>query len=390
MTTYLTPFVDGAAIDLGKRWRKQILKFGKIRTNDGGELDINRDLANDVVEAYKEGAFDQVPFVLVNGDNSHPDGDSKNRYKPENFRGDIKSLEVTDDGVDMIMDPSPKGADLLRENPQLGVSARIRPNYERSDGKRFRAVIEHVAGTLSPVLTGMRPWAAADLSSTDDGDVIDLSDKEYQMPEATKTNDAKSTDPLDKFIDGLSDEDLRKLADQELTDEEKELLRGVEESDDTTEGDDAEDTDDTTAVTEQQPVTANLSREAQAAIDLARSDAQSARQESAAIRQQLADEKAEREADAYIAAGVPPVMVNLALPALAKTGQVIDLSDGKKTDTGAIIRGLLNESKGRVDLSREKGHTDLSAEEKEEHEQRMGSWISRSFPELQNTQKSTK
>lgn len=367
MTSILTPIVDSDAIDLGRLWRKQVLKFGKIRTNDGRELDINADLAKEAARAYTEGAFDQTPFVIADGENKH-------NSDPERYRGQVAGFEVTADGLDMLMDPSSKGAELLRENPNLGVSARIVPNYTRSDGKQFAVAIEHVAGTLNPVVTGMRPWQAVSLSTTDTGQVIDLTQEEYVMPEQNTTEQApapvveeKATETAAQPVveetaaaaiaDKLSEEDVAAIA---------ALLA------------------DNDSETEETPVleTANLSAEAQAAIDLARTEARDAKRESADIRQQLANERADREADAYLAAGVPPADVNLARPALSRAGDVFDLSNGEKTDSGAIIRGLLDSRKGTVDLSAEKGHGDMTATEKAEHDALMEQWANDSFPEL--------
>lgn len=361
MTSYLTPFVDGQPVDLGRLRRKQVLKFGKVRTNDGTELDINHDLANACVEAYKDGAFDQVPFVLANSDNQHTSA-------PERFRGEIKGFEVTADGLDMLMEPSASGDALLDENPRLGVSARIVPNYTRSDGKTFKAAIEHVAGTLNPVVTGMRPWQAVNLSSTDTGQVIDLSTEEYQMPDETKT-DPETTEQV-VVDDAAADQIVNKLDEESLA-----ALKALLEADDD-EGDSEEEPEPALA-----SVGADLSSEAKAAIDLANSNAQAAVDRAAALELQLANERADREADAYKAAGVPPAMVDLARPALATTGQVIDLSNGQTTDSVAIIRGLLNESRGRIDLSREHGHTDLSVEAKKQHDDLMAAW-DKDFPQL--------
>lgn len=385
MTSILTPVIDSDAIDLGRLWRKQVLKFGQIRTNDGRMLDINADLANEAVRAYTEGAFDQTPFQLCDGNNAH-------NSDPERFRGEVKGFEVTGDGLDMLMEPSAKGAELLKENPRLGVSARIVPDYTRSDGKKFAAAIEHVAGTLNPVVTGMRPWQAVSLSSTDTGQVIDLTREEYVMADPTTeqtqqapavqdaaagTQTTAAAAPAETTAPVVDEQAATAIADK-LSEEDIAAIAALLQEDDTEESE-----------TEEEPAmaTANLSAQAQAAIDLANTTAQAAQDRTAALEVQLANERADREAANYLTAGVPPAMVNLARPALSMQGQAIDLSNGSKTDSGAIIRGLLDAAKGTIDLSGEKGHGDMSADDKQKHESLMAQWAKDSWPELADNSK---
>ena len=54
---------------------------------------------------------------------------------------------------------------MLRENPFLGVSARIVEQYSRADGKFFPAAIQHCLGTLDPRIPGLGAWTPIDMSS---------------------------------------------------------------------------------------------------------------------------------------------------------------------------------------------------------------------------------
>ena len=62
------------------------------------------------------------------------------------------------------MAASDEGAKVLRENPKLGVSARIVESYQRADGRHFTAALQHVLGTLDPRIPACargKPWKPA-------------------------------------------------------------------------------------------------------------------------------------------------------------------------------------------------------------------------------------
>ena len=64
---------------------------------------------------------------------------------------------------------------MLKENPRLGVSARIVEDYARSDGKHYPAAIQHVLGTLDPRIPGLGAWQAIEAATPVPDTVIDLS-----------------------------------------------------------------------------------------------------------------------------------------------------------------------------------------------------------------------
>jgi len=173
-TSLLTPYDQGDARPAGKSlWRKQLLPVAKINYK-GRVIDFTRDYLSGLVKAFNDRAYDQVPFQLADRENAHTDD-------PERFRGEIAALELTDDGLDVIVAATEDGARLLRENPRLGVSAKIAENYARADGKFYAHAVKHVLGTLDPRLNGMRPWQAVE-AANDDGEVIDLTALEYAAP----------------------------------------------------------------------------------------------------------------------------------------------------------------------------------------------------------------
>ena len=94
-------------------------------------------------------------------------------------------------------------------------------------------------------------------------------------------------------------------------------------------------------------------------IELANGRAAFATQQATeALRRLAAAEWKSTEAE-YLNAGVPPHLLDLAKPVLARSDDmVIDLSNSEEEDVNvsAVVRGLLDASKGMIDLSAEAGH----------------------------------
>jgi hypothetical protein len=400
-TTLLTPVTSGKAQRVGaSMWRRQLLPIGDI-TYEGRKISFTRDYLTRLVQAFRDKAYDAVPFQFADHDNKHTN-------KVEQRRGTVRDLELTDDGLDVIVEAGKTAGDYLGEYPDLGISASIVEAHERADGKFFPVALRHVLGTLDPRLVGMRQWQpvtaalASDMwhgmdFSGDAGDVLDLTSAEYAKPGA-KPADAPPQPPepppadpaappapateespmaftaeqearLAKLLD-LPDEKFDALlADPEpvaeLTDAELRALFDETDDEDGTEGEPDKD-----AKPEGELATAGaaLSAEAQAAIDLANSRAEEQGIELARITAALDTATYERERDAFARLhGIPPRITDLARPLLEGSGRVVELSGGKTADAGAIIRKVLTEY-GRtvkaLDLSAETGTAlDFGAEE---------------------------
>lgn len=373
------------ASSVGPRtFRKQVLKVGSVQYK-GRTLDFTRDYLRRLADHFKRGAFDQVPFLLVNEKNEHVED-------PEKFRGEVKGFELSSDGLDAIIEMNDDGARLVRNNPRLGVSARIIEAALGGGGSpKFSPAIKHVAATLDPHVTGMRNWeAVSDLgNSYSAGQVIDLTAAKYdgehtEVPETKLTDDQKA-----KLKEELGDESFAKVskilggeggaegkdADRAPDNEPKEkdepqnrrgLLARIlgRKSDDQLSPEDQRDFDQALddllkeepaaekddADKKDEPVVANLSKDAQAAIDLAKSEAKDARDEVAELRRERVQERFEAEKARLVGKGVPPAAVDLAKPLLTGA-RTIDLANGEKADPADIARKLLDEFEGTVDLS---------------------------------------
>ena len=164
----LTPFTAAEAVELGNRmWRKRVLPVGDVEYK-GRLLHFTKDYLGQLVTAFQNRAYDQVPFQLADGANTHTND-------PERTRGEITAMELGDDGLYVTAEVTEDGEKVLAANPRLGVSARIVEDYARSDGRHYPAAIQHVLGTLDPRIPGLGAWQVVEAASPVPDQVIDLS-----------------------------------------------------------------------------------------------------------------------------------------------------------------------------------------------------------------------
>jgi hypothetical protein len=392
----LSPFDLSAATQTGARlFRKQILRKGTINYK-GQKVTFDDPFLQNVVQAFRRGAYDQVPFVLADPDNRH-------NMDPERFRGEVKGMELTPDGVDAIIEATPEGAKVIKRNPRLGVSARIVTDMSKSDGRSYPVAIQHVLATMDPRLTGMRPWETVDLSDEDeDVEVIDLTAatvKEGTM--ATKTGKKAAATPKEITFDlsQLSDEQFEILlstavvedvdTEDDEDDETEETVtsktsvkrkgfkgKAADESDDEDEDEDEDDEDleeddedevdelrrrgrggrggDPEARLEEVEDKTKTKGTKDLSTPVKRKKVSAARQ----VQIDLAETRWESQRDKLARSGVPPFLLDLAEPIMQTPDRlVIDLSETGEADVDAkkIIAGLLEGIRGVVDLSEEIG-----------------------------------
>lgn len=377
MTSLLTPYDKGNAKPAGRNlFRKQLLPIATIDYK-GRTIDFTRDYLAGLVKAFNDRAYDQVAFQLADAQNTHTED-------PERFRGEIAALELTDTGLDVIVAATDDGAKVLRDNPRLGVSAKIVEDYGRADGKFFSRALKHVLGTLDPRMTGMAPWEAVD-AANDEGEVVDLTALEYATPQAPEkpaqpqpaVPGASTTEEHQMALSADQEARLSRLLDLpedqftalltppekpaegdtnsegDLTDAElQELIDGIE-------AEEAKPETETAPEKELAPAGASLNAEAQTAIDLANARADETSMQLRRLNAKLATAEYEKERD-YTARtyGIPPRIFDLARPLLEGEGHVIELANGKTADAGAICREVFKEV-GRtvkmLDLSGELG-----------------------------------
>lgn len=310
-------------------------KAGKRQTLNFTEQYLT-DLANNK-------AKDKVDFMLAGQDNSHT-------MDPERWRGEVAEWQIKDGQANpdhnglyaRIVFPNQDAARAVLANPDLGVSARIREDIQRSDGSTVPRGIVHVLGTLDPQVSGMSGWTAADLSTESDN-LLDLTAETYENG-STMTDETKGvlTKPVVEYtneeIDAFDDETLDAFLEAVGVDVNAIL---DEDEDELVEEDEIKESE------------MALSKQAQHDIDLARSDARAARTE-------LAQARWDRTKDAYLNAGVPVDLIDLAEPIFNRPAEfIVDLSsDGGEgtVNVNEIVSKLLDAQKGTIDLSAEAGH----------------------------------
>lgn len=322
------PFSEGKAQQVGKRlFRKQLLPLSTVE-HEGEKLDFNQEYLSKLVANFAAGKIDQVPYVLVDDDNKHVDD-------PEKYRGEVKSMDLAGDGLYITLELSEDGAKLVDDNPKLGISARI----DRTDPDA--PFIEHVAGTLNPVIKGMKPWEKIALSdAAKSAGVIDLSGESFSDPVSGLSEAEKAAFQALAKKGGKEAADALKAAD--ISDEEMEraLAEILEQSD-----------NDDPAKVKEEPVPATLSKEDREAIELAKSESADAKREAREAREELARERYQAKRDKLLEAGVPPAIVDLAEPVLKGEKAQIELSNGAKIDAKDAVTKILEQCEGMIDLS---------------------------------------
>jgi hypothetical protein len=390
----LTPFTTAQAVELGNRsWWKRLLPIGEIDYK-GRRLKFTRDYLSGLKHAFDDKAYDQTAFQLADAQNTHTND-------PERFRGEIAEMDLRGDGLWVRLSPTDAGDKVLKDNPNLGVSARIVEDYARADGKHYPAAIQHVLGTLDPRIPGLGAWQAIEAANPLPDRVLDLSgesftdlapqDKAARKAAKAQRKAAKTqTDPagdgtddtegeavvadlsaltgeqqarlaklldlpdetLDAFAAGglvVTPEELDALTSPETEDEADAAVAEIdamtdEELDALQAEFDAEfNTSTTEAVPEGEPVTAGLSAEAQFSIDLANARADETARELAVVTARLREEDFQAEKRRMADLGVPPYITELARPLLEGAGHAVELANGNTVDAGAIMRRVLAE-----------------------------------------------
>lgn len=349
-------------------WRKTILRAGHI-IKGGVDLDVDRKYLETLVNNFTSGAKDQVQFVLGHDEN------------PELFRGELRGLEITDDD-DLVglFETTGAGSKLIEENPRLGASVSLVDRFERADGRKYGPTLLHVAATLDPEVSGLGNWVRAELSASKT-EVIDLSTSDEGVAPAPneaptqkgeETDHAKPGDDVEVPVASLTEEQIAKLlsliegdgSDSVAEDKTEPTDKSKTEkpSDDDEEFTEAE-LDAMAAPAPEEPQKVAASADHTEALELANARIDAQAMELSAMRRERDEErfKGEKE-DLSRNFGIPVDVVELAKPLLLGTGHTLELSAGKTTDAGQVMRKVLHELGRRyakaLDLGSEYGTAD--------------------------------
>jgi len=343
VTEVRTPFsVSSIELADGGLWRKQVLKFGTIwytdRTGQRRQVTFDGKYGRDLIKAFKQGAFPQVPFQFADSDNRH-------NNDPTRTAGEVVGVELSADGsgVDAILRTWGEGTRVVEQNPKLGVSARILENTPQPDGRMFPRALQHILATVDPQVRGMHPWErvqSVDLSNGMVPDSLDLSTETYERG-AEVSGDGKVTLELSADqaarLTQLLDEDeaLEALAEQ----------LGEDFLDDLDEEDETEDAEDDLDEDEDEEEDVALSGRHAEALELAMAQQQAQSAQIIELTNRLNQTRTENEMAEFQRQGLAPAITELARPLLAFESGAIELSNGvagAAIDPGEVIREVLN------------------------------------------------
>lgn len=316
----LTPADVGEAVELSAGvWRKQILPQRKINYN-GRIIDFSRKYLAGIADSWKRQAFDQVPAQLATAKNEH-------NNDPERFRGELADVELASDGLYGIFHMGEDGNKLLKQNPKLGVSARILEGYNRSDGQSFGKAMQHVLLTLDPKVNGLKPWEAVSLSNDDFGvtESLDLSNLQYEEETVGDTK-ADETEVVT-----LSAEEYSLF--QEMAAQHKAVLEFTNSLPDEDPEEEEEEDDDTAPRTDP-VVLATLEAQSTRILELSNS---------------LREKDISVELSQLEATGLAPAIIEAAKPLLALETPEIELSNGDTLDVSGAVRNLLSTIRGMAE-----------------------------------------
>lgn len=389
-STILSPADTSTAVELGRTmFKKKILPIGTLEYK-GRTLKFDRDYLSNVVTAFKQKAFDAVPFQLAGDDNAHTNA-------VDRTEGKFVDLEVGDDGLYGYLSATEKGSQIIRDNPDLPVSVKIVEDYERNDGQTTRhypAALAHVLGTWGPRISGLGVWSEVAFSD-EDGPVTDLSSVAFsEIPPVQENPKKEEGTPVPEITDEQAAAILAKLTPSKLLELLKdEALEGAPEPpvakniniDDKSDASGAlaalkktqdaiDGLDGKQVVVALKPkpdvapkapaIAASQDEDDTKHVDLAQVEL-ATKVDRQAI--ELAELRAERDAEKWRYEreslvrdyGIPPAVVALAEPLLKGGKRSIELADGTSVDAGEVVRNLLKsvaKTYGKaVDLSGPKG-----------------------------------
>jgi hypothetical protein len=335
-------------------YKKRILPEGEFQYTPAGstekiKLDLTAGQLTTFVDAFKNKAYDEVPFQFGKHDND-----------PTLRKGTLAHVEhVPGKGVDGYFELDSDAASYVEKYPNFGVSPRLVLDINRADGKKFAGAIQHVAGTVVPRMTGMGPWSKVELSEEGDTNdktpVIDLSTETIAVERERKVINV--TDKKDEgSVVTLSQEDYDFFT--KMKKEYTEAERLLSESEKKTED----------------PKTIDLS--AVTAVEKKADDALAALAE---IRTSAAKDQWAAQRALLLSQGVPPAALDLAAPIMESVEtQTYDLStpDGDvKVSAKTQMLSQLELMKGTIDLSGELGHGVVGVDPDAPSQEEMAAWM---------------
>lgn len=324
-------------------WKRLLPLDGELNYK-GTQIKFTKDMLNKMVNAFKDKAYPQVAFQFANDNNEHPSEEPKH-MSPEKYRGQITGLKVTKDGLVGRFDLTEEGAKLVRDNKNLGVSVSYRQDYRPDDrpDKKYPYALRHVVGTIDPKVTGLGTWSQVELSNAEENEEVeDLTGGSITTDSKPNTDDKNDKTGNDETVSVKKSEWDAVISYVKSMQEAEQDLGDLMASDDS-----------------------NASKD-----DKSKVDASNTSKQLVELSNEVAGAKFDREADSLIRQGVPPSMVTEARKILGVSNIVSLSNDGGESDPRVVIRKILEEAKGTVDLSEAIGHSQSDDSDKEREEKK--------------------
>lgn len=340
-------------------WKKEILPSG-TRTYKGQKLDFGK-INPACVQAFDDGAFDSVPFVLTMPNNDHPD----KGQEAEHLEGDLHKVEMGDKGqlfgyFDFTNSDKVPGI-IQKSNGKFGVSGRIEVGYKAEDtGKEYPYALSHVCGTTRPHIKGMKPWEAVTLSDNVKGGMV-LDFSADVLDDEIASSQPKDNDEGGIEVPGLDKETIDWL--QKFV---KDSQAAEEKIDSAKSGDDGG----------KEETTAKLSEADTKRIELAETNTKRALELAETAQREAASEKWKTLKSELTRAGVPPaILATEGLDGLMSSPKraTISLSDTESIDATEIVSKVLDSCKGIVPLDDETGSA-VRLSESEGDDKEFAAW----------------
>jgi hypothetical protein len=343
MTDRLTPFLGGdfkTFSDEEKLYEKDVLKYGSYIWN-GEKWDVTPEYVDKIIQAFEDGAYDQVPLQWAADDNSH--GNGPEAFDPDRFRGEVRRFIKTPTGMKALVKLSNEGEQSVMRNPNLGVSARIIEGKTRLDGKHYPVAVNQVLATLDPKMKGLGGWKKVTLSEPlDENSIKNMSDASYEEMKEDRVPEEQKNEEIEALKTAVAD----------LTAKIATLTGGGGENEP---GDELDQ--------ETIDALAEADRKRDEAIALANSNADEAIKRARALSENAMQQSFKADSQRWLNGGVPPRIVELSEKVLTQIEpvKVISLSDDGKevvTDARSTVRAMLDELTGMIDLSEPIGRED--------------------------------
>jgi hypothetical protein len=332
-------YTDAEYIELadeeGYFW-KQLIPMNYSLDYKGRKLKFDETYLRNIKKAFEENALgQQTAFQLANDDNEHDTAEDRaagRHFDPKRYNGEVSRLAINNRGLFGRFKLTKEGTKLIDDNKKLGVSVSLRENYPSHNGQTYPVVMRHVLGTLDPKIRNMDAWQKEVIALTNDKDeeVIDLTTAAQPADTDTPPGDGENVSVSKAEYERMQSE-LK-----EYKDAESQIESWLEEEDDNE--------SDETSLSNQPQVDPQI----------------------IALSNKVAKSEWNAERANLMRAGVPGAMLDLATPVMEDGygAYDIELSNNETVDSKDLIRKILNEAKGYVDLAEEQGHS-LSKEERD-------------------------